>query len=187
MNGVLVVRRMNKVCTRMIAPIIVIVLSLFLGSSVNGDSKIVLPGGRTTVFSESEEAFTLPASNLIDEERRLRFFIGKKLFNTEWQRQTNQPATAVRLMHGKHAASCAACHIRNGRGDSPSLQGKSARGVSIIVVHNGQEYRAQFGNENDRNGLRVSLEFALINGRYPDGTEYQVRRPKYQVWKGENF
>ena len=56
---------------------------VLISTLVTASADYRLPGGETTIFDASREAFTLPADNLNPRDFA-QFFSGDTLFNTNW-------------------------------------------------------------------------------------------------------
>ncbi|MEM6528859.1 MAG: di-heme oxidoredictase family protein, partial [Chloroflexota bacterium] len=81
-----------------------------------------LLGGPTTIYNDTQNAFTFPAPG-IDRHQRLLFFVGDSFFNQNW---VIAPAsTTARDGIGPLFASrsCAGCHFKDGRGRAPDFDG----------------------------------------------------------------
>ena len=77
-----------------------------------------LPGGATTAFENSREAYTQPASNL-DPRNFAQFFSGDTIFNTNWVNTSSVVDGRDGLGPLFNARSCSACHFKDGRGRPP--------------------------------------------------------------------
>ena len=147
-------------------------------------------GGDTTRFSAGRNAFDLSAHNLTNEERRV-FEIGDSFFEQNWV--TAQASTAARDGLGPtfNAQSCSSCHADDGRARPPSGDDDPVRGLLLRLSVPGpdgpQDVPAYGGQLQDRAILGVVPEGALrirydeIEGAYPDGTPFSLRRPTYSV------
>lgn len=76
-----------------------------------------LPGGATTVFEASREAFTQPLENL-DPGSLAKFFSGDTLFNTNWVSASSVVTSRDGLGPLFNTRSCSACHFKDGRGST---------------------------------------------------------------------
>lgn len=150
-------------------------------------------GGTTTQFIKNSKSFAQPLANL-SKENLEDFFFGNKIFNTNW---VAAPAS-VKSLDGLgplyNRVSCSGCHVRDGRGRPPekmgdpllsilmrlSIPGKDKNGGPLAVPIYG-------GQLNDRSVLPVKPEgtfiilYDEIKGTYPDGQEYSLRKPTYQI------
>lgn len=149
-----------------------------------------LPGGSTTVFDASREAFAQPLDNL-DPRSLARFFSGDTLFNTNWV----SPSSVVDGRDGLgplfNARSCSACHLKDGRGSPPAINEVSSGFVVRISTREKQTKEAPiphpiYGNQLSVRSLpkyspeaAVRINYEEILGNYPDGTEYRIQKPTY--------
>ena len=104
---------------RIIIPIFLLATTTQLMANSLDDPSRINSGGDTTVFDDSRNAFTYPAHNLTDDDRRGRFFIGNSFFKKNWV--TAPASTAGRDGLGPlfNARSCSSCHTHDGRGRPP--------------------------------------------------------------------
>ena len=93
-------------------------VSFGLALSLNSLSGDLLPGGNTTVFDQSTNAFSLPATNLPIEEHP-RFFAGNAFFNTNWVDASSEVNGRDGLGPLFNVRSCSTCHFKDGRGEPP--------------------------------------------------------------------
>ncbi len=148
-------------------------------------------GGETTVFSDSKDAFSLAARNLIGA-RRDPFFTGNSLFNRNW---VTAPASTVGidgLGPTFNATACSSCHFRDGRG-SPPKAGETFTGLLLRLsvpgtdVHGGPVDEPTYGGQfNHRSVVGVAAEgqqtvaYREVMGQFDDGTSYSLRVPTYE-------
>ena len=71
-----------------------------------------LGGGDTTVFSDSKDAFSLVARNLVGA-RRDPFFTGNSLFNRNWVTAPSSTVGIDGLGPTFNATACSSCHFRD--------------------------------------------------------------------------
>lgn len=153
-----------------------------------------LPGGATTVFDSSREAFTQPLENL-DPRSLARFFSGDTLFNTNW-------VSASSVVQGRdglgplfNTRSCSACHLKDGRGSPPNANEISS-GLVVRISTTGEQANGAplphpiYGNQLSVRSLPgfspeafVRVTYEEIPGKYPDGTEYRIQKPVYSFEK----
>ncbi len=151
-----------------------------------------LPGGDTTVFDASREAFAQPIENLSPKDFA-RFFSGDTLFNTNWVNASSVVDGRDGLGPLFNTRSCSSCHFKDGRGQPPkpneipdgflvriSLPGNGLKG--------GPHPHPVYGNQISVRALpkakpeaRVSLEYEPVNGHYPDGTSYSLLKPAISI------
>lgn len=149
-----------------------------------------LPGGETTVFDASREAFAQPLGNL-DPRSLAQFFSGDTLFNTNWV----SPSSVVQGRDGLgplfNTRSCSACHFKDGRG-SPPKKNEISSGFVIRVSTTGEQSNGAplphpvYGDQLSVRSLpgykpeaSVRVVYEELVGNYPDGTEYRIQKPTY--------
>ena len=151
-------------------------------------------GGDTTVFATGRNAFSFPLANLPDEERT-RFVIGNSFFRRNW---VQSPAsTTARDGLGPHfiARSCGGCHVQDGRGAPPdfsrglkeqpvgllirlSIPGKNAQGGPLPDPVYGDQF-SNFSVLGVQPEGQISLRYDMVQGKFADGTPYQLQKPRY--------
>ena len=135
-------------------------------------------GGDTTVTDSSRHAFGRSLANL----RRERWSLvrsGKELFVRRW------PEPPLGPLH--NAVSCAGCHFLDGRGgpegEAPALVRLGVPGPGGRLLPEPQ-YGLQLQDRAVK-GARaegsVALRWEEVAGRYPDGTPYRLRRPRWHL------
>jgi CxxC motif-containing protein (DUF1111 family) len=152
-----------------------------------------LSGGDTTVFDAGRDAFTLSARNLVGE-RRDPFFVGNALFNRNWVTAPSSTTGIDGLGPTFNAASCSACHFKDGRGAPPATGGEPFLGLLLRLSIPGQSEHggpldepAYGGQFNHRSILGVpaegtaAVEYTEVPGAFADGTAYSLRRPAYRL------
>lgn len=155
------------------------------------------PGGKTTVFSNGRNAFSLPAANLSDAERT-RFVVGNSFFKRNW---VQAPAsTTARDGLGPHflARSCGGCHVQDGRAQPPDFHNPLApqpfAGLLLRLsvpgtdAHGGPKHEPVYGDQFNTMGIHgvqgegeVHLRYERIEGQYADGTLYTLEKPRYHL------
>lgn len=155
------------------------------------------PGGKTTVFSNGRNAFSLPAANLSDAERT-RFVVGNSFFKRNW---VQAPAsTTARDGLGPHflARSCGGCHVQDGRAQPPDFHNPLApqpfAGLLLRLsvpgtdAHGGPKHEPVYGDQFNTMGIHgvqgegeVHLSYERIEGQYADGTLYTLEKPRYHL------
>ncbi|MEO0901250.1 MAG: di-heme oxidoredictase family protein [Bacteroidota bacterium] len=121
-----------------------------------------------------------------------QFQQGNSLFNQSWVMATEDP---MRMDDGLgptfNAISCSSCHFADGRG-RPLINGQNSVGFLIRVSNPGQDqfggplgvpgYNSQIQDlaiEGVAPEAKVTVTYEMVDGTYPDGTAYQLRRPIY--------
>jgi CxxC motif-containing protein (DUF1111 family) len=135
-------------------------------------------GGDTTVTDASRHAFGRSLANL-RRERWPLLRSGKELFVRRW------PAPPLGPLH--NAVSCSGCHFLDGRG-GPGGETPVLLRLSVPGPDGGPLPEPRYGVQlQDRAvaGARpegaVLLEWKETRGRYPDGTRYLLRRPRWRL------
>ncbi|HEX5716011.1 MAG TPA: di-heme oxidoredictase family protein [Thermoanaerobaculia bacterium] len=136
-----------------------------------------LSGGDTTVFDTTRNAFGRSLANL-QPERWPLVRSGKALFLRTWDEPLLGPLF--------NATSCAGCHFKDGRGRPPG-QGSGPPILLRLSMPGGRPEPRYGGQLQDRAvaGLapegKVDIVETEERGRYPDGTPYRLRRPRYRL------
>ncbi len=149
-----------------------------------------LLGGETTAFSAGSNAFELSARNLNTEERRI-FEVGDSFFNQNWVTAPSSTEARDGLGPIFNAQACSSCHLHDGRGKPPDHDEDPVRGLLLRLSVPGpdglQDEPVYGGQLQDRaiNGVeaegRISIRYEEIDGEYPDGTQFSLRRPEYFI------
>lgn len=150
-----------------------------------------LSGGETTVFDTTINAFSLPARNLVPDQRRA-FFVGNTFFNDNWVVAPASTEGRDGLGPTFNAPSCASCHFKDGRAAPPTKPGEDRPGLLIrLAVPGADAYGGPLpdprygGQLNDRGIPGVAAEGRLkrtvesVPGSYTDGEPYVLERPVY--------
>ena len=147
-------------------------------------------GGETTAFSASGNAFELSARNLTNELRRT-FEVGDSFFNQNWVTAPASTEARDGLGPTHNALSCSSCHSHDGRGKPPDHPDDPERGLLLrlsIPGPDGPVDEPTYGGQlQDRAIIGVPVEgrivilYEEVQGSYPDGTSYSLRRPVYSI------
>ncbi len=171
---------------------------LILGAGSCGDDEVELDanlGGDTTRAEVSRNAFSLPAPQLTNEQRRM-FEVGDSFFTQNWV--TAPASTEARDGLGPtfNAQACSSCHTLDGRGAPPDPTGEEARLgllVRLSVLGSDPVTGAPLpdpvygGQLQDRSVVGVPAEgtlvvsYEVVVGTYGDGTAYELRSPAYEI------
>jgi CxxC motif-containing protein (DUF1111 family) len=162
-------------------------------AALNGaESGEALSGGETTAFDTSRNAFTLSARNILPEHKT-DFYVGDSFFNENWLAATPVHSERGGLGPLFVSRSCAACHVRGGRGEAPddnlppetmvlriSLPGRGDRGEPKPDPIYGLQLQTHAlpGFKPEVNVLAAYKEFG---GAYGDGGKFYLRQPFFQV------
>ena len=161
-------------------------------------------GGDGTVFATGQDAFSLPARNLSDDELR-RFEIGDGLFEQDWvTAQSGASNAAARDGLGPlfNAVSCSSCHGQDGRGRPPLDVNDATRGL-LLQLSLPEQFRDLFAPDSlpgtpipDPNyGVQLQDQaiaghapegrfvvlYEELEGTYADGESYTLLRPRYLI------
>lgn len=153
-----------------------------------------LPGGETTnTLLGGRNAFSRHVSNISEEHERM-FFTGNALFNDPWVEAPASTMSRDGLGPLFNARSCAACHLRDGRGEPPtnvdddflsmlvrlSVPGEDASGGPLAEpTYGGQLQPFALPAVPAEGAPRVLYE--EVPGAYADGTPYSLRVPTYAI------
>lgn len=164
-------------------------------SRSGGDTTIVIP--RQQMLDRG--AFSFPAQNL-SLTRRGSHFAGNSFFQNPWVAAPASTTARDGLGPVFNTMSCQSCHIKDGRGKPPA-EGEPMRSMlvrlSVPAVTDGQRaHAARAGVVPDPvygDQLQVAsvpgvsaegtarLRWETIEGRYDDGTAYELRRPVFEL------
>ncbi|MEH6458767.1 di-heme oxidoreductase family protein [Chitinimonas sp. JJ19] len=156
-----------------------------------------LPGGKTTTIDAGQNAFSLPAANLNDQQRTT-FVIGNSFFKKNW---VEAPAsTTARDGLGPHfiARSCGACHALDGRGAPPSFENglQTEQPLALLIrlsipgtdAHGGPVGEPVYGGQFNNDAIpdvkpegQVQIRYQEISGQFADGERYSLLKPSYQL------
>ncbi len=130
----------------------------------------------------------------IDPARRVEIALGQRLFLVDWQIAPGPDPALDGLGPVYNRVSCAACHVRNGRGRPPdgpdqplgamlirlSLAGAGGQGAPIPHPHYGDQLndRAIAGVPPEG---RATIRWQESSGAYADGEPYRLRRPVVDI------
>ncbi len=139
------------------------------------------PGGDATTELNNRAAFSQPIPGLSDEER-LTFEIGNAFFDATWTPAGEESAATDGLGPLFAAASCGACHARDGRG-SPEGEGFVLR----VGATDGSPLDG-YGSQIQRRGVTgvppeasVVVSYTEEPGAYLDGAAFSLRVPAYTL------
>ncbi len=177
------------------APLLVVLLTpaaLFGGEGVAPDPAAL--GGATTRAMTNRNAFSLPAANL-SRAGVLAFFAGNQLFNGSFTYPGTGEGDTDGLGPTFNSASCAGCHLRDGRGQPPSAP--AAPMTSMLVrlsvpgtgPDGGPNPHPAYGRQLGILAVpgvppegRVTVNYREIEGRYGDGEPFSLRAPVYELF-----
>ncbi|NJK50427.1 thiol oxidoreductase [Candidatus Gracilibacteria bacterium] len=161
-----------------------------------------LAGGETTVFNRTSSAYEQPASGLTEAEMK-QHRQGDRAFDAVFVTAPAQVNPGLGPFFNN--ASCGGCHLRDGRGmaetgqllvrvsDSQTPSAKSAADPAKFHAEGSVEIEntppvTGLGNQIQDSSIfgqipeaRVNLEWQETEGKYGDGTSYQLRSPKADI------
>lgn len=160
------------------------------GQEPEGKAKLGPLGGDTTVYETSRKAYTLSNRNL-EKDLKSSFFLGNSLFNKNWIQAPGSAEARDGLGPLYIARSCSGCHTQDGRG-RPPLDGEDFVSllfrVSQINKSGGHDPHKLFGSQIQTRSLSedvtepdIVVKYQDINGHYPDGTRYTLKKPIYTL------
>ena len=140
----------------------------------------------------ADKAFGRGIPELSDLE--LSFFgVGNAMFDQSW---VSSPATTTSrdgLGPLFNARACSACHLRDGRGKPILTNGIGSEGF-LLRLSSGNDivsgpkgfpnYGGQLQDDSNlgiKNEGEINVRFETIKGQYPDGTNYELRKPTYNI------
>jgi CxxC motif-containing protein (DUF1111 family) len=140
-------------------------------------------GGDATIVSATDLAFTFLAPSAPEDEQRL-FAFGNRLFNTEWAEYPGSLQSFDGLGPTFNGSSCAACHVRNGRGEPPAKPGDPMDTMLVrLSAANGSPHPVYGDQLQDRAIAGVPAEgraiitYDPVAGTYGDGTAFILMKP----------
>ena len=191
---------MSRPFLKIIACLVVLCLGIWAVDHVKKDGDLkkegtLKLGGDTSVQIQSSEAFTFPAGNVSNENRRI-FFFGNFLFNNKWATAPGSVKTLDGLGPVFNRNSCSGCHLRDGRGQPPKTPNESMESMLIrisrpgVAENGGVVGDPVYGDQIENNAIMgVSAEgdpkvsYKIIKGQYPDGSAYSLAQPEYKMGK----
>jgi len=151
-------------------------------------------GGKdNTVFDISTNAFSLSSPGLGSNDELL-FFVGNSFFKQNWVAAPSSTLARDGLGPTFNARSCAACHLKDGRGMPPTVPGDMSTGLLMRIsipgsdAHGGPLHDPNYGdqvNDQANPGIgaegQISIAYTTINGSFPDGETYTLQSPTYSI------
>ena len=150
------------------------------------------PGGDTTVFDITGNAFALSARNM-SFDRRQRFVVGNSFFNKNWVIAPSSTTSRDGLGPTFNARSCSTCHFKDGRGRAPGPDEDFVGLLLRISVpgrtdHGGPLDAGPYGDQLQPNAIadvpaeaRPRVTYRELPGRFADGQPYSLRAPTYTI------
>lgn len=150
-------------------------------------------GPNFTTFVRGENIFGTQGKHLTSNQS-IDFVVGNSLFRTNW---VAAPAS-VKSLDGLgpvfNARSCGSCHFKDGRAapadafEIPragllfrlSIEGNTPTGAPKPHRVYGEQLQDK-SNPNANYEAKVNVQYEYIDGQYPDGTSYSLRKPIYSL------
>lgn len=150
-------------------------------------------GGSSTVVNATREAYSLP-SPAVPTEQMAGFFAGRALFRQVWVVAPALDSDIDGLGPTFNRASCAACHLKNGRGAAPETDEDPLRSMLVRLsipgagVHGEPRPHPAYGNQLQdaavpgvpREG-RVEVRWSERAETLADGTRVVLRKPAFSI------
>ena len=154
-----------------------------------------LPGGETTnTLLLGVNAYVRPVENITEEHALNFFFSGNAFFNQPWVEAPASTANRDGLGPLFNARSCSGCHPKDGRGKPPEGPDEEFAALLIRLSRPGAGAQGEplpdpvYGHQLQNHGIpnvpaeaRPQVEYAEIEGRYPDGETYRLIKPTYTL------
>jgi len=162
------------------------VLSLATGAvlAVSALADDAVPALTTPITGTFAFQQTLPD---LDEDMRQQLGFGRGLFNQLWNSAPARDTTLDGLGPTYNQSSCAACHLRNGRGTAPTRDGQRLRGMLVrlsVATPEGSVPHPVYGDQLQESAIlgvepegRVQLRWVEEARVLDDGTRIALRRP----------
>lgn len=157
------------------------------------DDSLARSGGDGTTFTVGQNAFSQAAENLVGA-RRDAFFDGNSIFNRNWTTAPASTSATDGLGPTFNARSCSSCHFKDGRGRPPLSADEKMSSMLIRLSvpgtdeHGGPKPEPTYGGQLNPLGILgvpgegdPRVVTALKAGHYPDGTDYELAVPSYEL------
>ncbi|TBN19144.1 thiol oxidoreductase [Hyunsoonleella pacifica] len=140
----------------------------------------------------ADKAFGRAIPELSNTE--LAFFgVGNAMFDQSWVSSPASTTSRDGLGPIFNARACSGCHLRDGRGKPLVNTGADSEGFLLrLSIGNNptsgpiphQIYGDQLQDESNLGidkEADIQVDFTFINGKYADGTSYELRQPNYSI------
>lgn len=192
-----------KICRLLLLPALLIAQSCKEAASTQTQKEVAksalieegekYPGGKlNTIVDVSPNAFSFPSPALKQMEK-LNFFVGNSFFKLNWVASPASAKARDGLGPTFNARSCAACHMKDGRG-TPEFAGEMTNGLLLrLSIPGADPHGEPLGEPNYGSQLNdqavpgvpkegsIKIEYEEIHGEYADGTKYTLRKPIYSI------
>jgi CxxC motif-containing protein (DUF1111 family) len=147
-------------------------------------------GGSQTFFDYTTTGFD-HSFNGMNEKQNFMHEVGDKAFDASFVTAPAPLNSGLGPLYNN--VSCVSCHVNDGRGQAPtpgtplksmlfrlSIPGTNPHGgPNPIPGFGGQlQPRATVGKSMEAD---VDIQYTLINGKFADGSSYELRKPSYQL------
>ncbi|MFT2092024.1 di-heme oxidoredictase family protein [Paraglaciecola sp. 2405UD69-4] len=170
------------------------------------DQSELTPAGEMTAKRVSHRTYVVEGEG-VDSLQKLNFWTGFSLFRDPWVIAPSSTKDRDGLGPLFNTRSCISCHSRGGRGPAPE-QGISSPTAMVIRLglkdsvdkslsfHDTETFK-NYGEQIQPRAIntihtsrlpepltpeaKLKLEYDLIKDTYPDGTQYELRKPHYEL------
>jgi CxxC motif-containing protein (DUF1111 family) len=160
-------------------------------TGVDREAHTALSGGATTVFKEDAEAFETAAPNLSGDGIE-RHEVGDEAFGLPHVRGSGNSGGLGPVFDN---TSCEACHVGDGRGSPPAIEGGQFTSMLFRSSISGQDANggplgipAGFGGQLQMQAVSPSLpdiqaviHYVGAQGSFTDGTHFVLQVPHYII------
>ncbi len=157
----------------------------------NGPASDGALGGPASVRNTGLDAFGFPAP-VLDRLQRRAFAVGNAFFKENWVAAPSSTEGRDGLGPLFNARSCSSCHFRDGRGRPPLDPGEEPSGlllrIGLAAGGSGARPHPLYGSQLQDLALpglnpeaQVRIRRTPIEGRYADGTPYELEQPAYEL------
>ncbi|MFT3904871.1 MAG: di-heme oxidoredictase family protein [Steroidobacteraceae bacterium] len=157
-----------------------------------------------SAYADFTDSRSPPPYRTLTADEQVQYELGHALFNTTWVAAgTANAARRDGLGPLYNAASCDACHNEGARsqgpaGNGPLGSGRAPDGLILQLQGPGRSADAGAGDapdpvyghvlntaaiEGQPPEAVIDIEYRARNGRYADGTSWQLREPHYRITK----
>ena len=160
---------------------VLLLAGLSLSAAGAGEHIVSSANRGSSVVDATHNAFGRALGNL-DPKRWPRVLAGKKVFLREWKPAGTGSEAEDGLGPLFNANSCTRCHFKDGRGSR-----ERQPGIPPLIFrldprgHHGWGRQIQDQAVGVLPEARVEVGYQELEGYYPDGDVYHLRRPIYQV------
>jgi len=136
---------------------------------------------------DTEYAFSVPRA-AVDSARQAEFNYGRGLFDYHWHPVDAKSGIGRGFGPLFSADSCAACHVRDGRGTPPEAGTAPLAGLILLIGNENGEPDPVYGAQLSDKAIEGAVPEAVVETKWrtsdvvlPDGTAAQLRRPDFAL------